>query len=859
MDNTHQFANFIPASTPALHGNDDIRSLTNFRMVANQSEKGVSGMSQRKLALDKNGSGYKAAQQVISDRRLGPQIKWNVGVDLVNWSEKIIEILSEKDAAHLLQDNEVRVCLTKQELITLAKHITGTTKANNKRNKRDVIRLNMTISQHQSKLKSIENEISTLSTQCIVLQEEAIEEELEVQQHYQDVNPHTNTQSDPNASVGPVSGGSNTNFGPNLSSNDKFSGTNPPNTDYGGASTVKGASSSSSDMKPVNELLEQLSSQQKDTSICMDENGNIMTQGRSREFKTATPPYTSPQTMSFQRRASSSLKLQQSLREIQEDFIPPTMSGASKSQRKGTNLKISPVYKEKSTNFRDDSSNSEEESSNFGDDYENLGTFQSNSDENLQINLSKKSKESNSQQDESLKSEDAEGLEHATPGIDTRIPPLGTVLREDDVSRDQNIKTFHKTSSSTKTRRMLIALKRHISNLNLQAEKLQEGITNFSIKLYELQTQTQSIPGWVKQILLSENVSRVRSSDMAHFTTPGGPNVKISLQDVGDGSTKSDITKRAQADHIKVMAKGNDRMLYYLSNFNKERPAEADLESQHDAESRTFIWTLFKHCFQAQGSTFFEKFRHRDVLSVWTYVWRTFYNRDQNHNFNLAKELIDIKVRSKERLIPYIERAEALWKKANSSTFIRFDEEQFRKLLLNGLCSDRKFEHIIRTIRDDSKYDDLHVMKAELIKVETNYYEHANRVGSEKSRSTFYHARSAIDDQRQIKKQVSKEKKEIGAIKAEVAQQVNAALAVKGKNAPKRECFLFKRFGCCPRGKSSCKYHHDPKYGDVNRTKPTDKVKCNICQGNHWNKDCKDGRKPLRDEVWKQKYTGPRQ
>ena len=107
MDRLHQFANFIPASTPALHGNDDIRSLTNFRMVANQSEKGVSGTSQRKPALDKSGSGYKAAQQVISDKKLGPLIKWNVGVDLVIWSEKIIDILSEKDAAHLLQDNEV--------------------------------------------------------------------------------------------------------------------------------------------------------------------------------------------------------------------------------------------------------------------------------------------------------------------------------------------------------------------------------------------------------------------------------------------------------------------------------------------------------------------------------------------------------------------------------------------------------------------------------------------------------------------------------------------------------------------------------------------------------------------------------
>ena len=96
MDNYRQFANFIPAATPALHGNDDIRSLTNFRMVANQSEKGVSGTSQRKLALDKAGSGYKAAQQVISDKRLGPQIKWNVGLDLVIWSEKIMDILSER-------------------------------------------------------------------------------------------------------------------------------------------------------------------------------------------------------------------------------------------------------------------------------------------------------------------------------------------------------------------------------------------------------------------------------------------------------------------------------------------------------------------------------------------------------------------------------------------------------------------------------------------------------------------------------------------------------------------------------------------------------------------------------------------
>ena len=409
MDNYRQFANFIPAATPALHGNDDIRSLTNFRMVANQSEKGVSGTSQRKLALDKPGSGYKAAQQVISDKRLGPQIKWNVGVDLVIWSEKIIDILSEKDAAHLLQDNEVRVCLTKQELITLAKHITGTIKANNKRNKRDVIRLNMTISQHQSKLKSIENEISTLSTQCIVLQEEAIEEELELRQQFQDAseNPQTNTQSDPNASVGPVTGDSNTNVESNLSSNDKFSDTNPPDTVHGGASTVKEASSTSSDMKPVNELLEQLSSQQKDTSIYMDENGHTMTRGQSREFKTATPPHTSPQTVSFQRRAASSTKMQQTLKEIQEDFIPPTVGGASESRRRGTNMKISQVFEEKSTNFGDDSSHFEEESSNFGDDYEKLGTFQSNSAENLQINLSKKSKESNYQQDESLKSVDA--------------------------------------------------------------------------------------------------------------------------------------------------------------------------------------------------------------------------------------------------------------------------------------------------------------------------------------------------------------------------------------------------------------------------------------------------------------------
>ena len=130
--------------------------------------------------MDKQSSGEKAAKSIIADSKLAGQIKWHAGKDFVKWSEKMIEIFSDKDAAHLLRTEDTRVCLTKEELIKLAKDINQYVMSNNKRHKLEIAKLDMTISSHQGQIKIIEEKISGLGLERIRIESEILEEQFEL-------------------------------------------------------------------------------------------------------------------------------------------------------------------------------------------------------------------------------------------------------------------------------------------------------------------------------------------------------------------------------------------------------------------------------------------------------------------------------------------------------------------------------------------------------------------------------------------------------------------------------------------------------------------------------------------------------
>ncbi len=506
------------------------------------------------------------------------------------------------------------------------------------------------------------------------------------------------------------------------------------------------------------------------------------------------------------------------------------------------------------TDSSSSSSNSDEDTSNFD------GTSQSS--KMSTSNSASKSGQSSLDSSQNIDSQEGE--------LDVKDQSEAGKQAQNVTSGSPKVKNLQTAKSDLGMfKRQLEEAKKMVSVLNAEYSEISNKILDFQMKLQEPDWTKKVVPTWIKTILDQSTVcSNNANTVAATFKSPHrAGRVNIDDFDVYQ-SDLSQYDKRAQADKIKVMNKAKERDVFFVVNYDTERPLQVRMETQHDDEARNFIWQLFTYCFQSQGEAFLEKFDYRDVYSVWSYIWKTFHNRNQNHDDKELRDMQNISMCRNENLNAYLERADKLWKDLNSSGFIIFNETQFQKYMLQGLSNIPRFNDVLNIIYGDKKYgDNLDLTKRQLVNAEKTYNERQNAARFRVTRGVT--ARSALVEvdkvkkQREEKKKVKQKRKGEGEIKAMVAETVNALFAAheSQKAKDKKSCFYHEKYGACPFG-SNCRYHHDPKDGDPNRVKPTAKVSCQYCKGNHWNKDCTDKRavegrekKKKKKQVSKHKNT----